>query len=135
MNTQRTIIRAAATLLIFALISCGVGSPSAPSASLIPTSTNSIGRTGLVITLRTTTGLGSVIQNRIKYNTTTAIFPVDGANASRSDLAVGHVAVVKGTIEDDNSGVVKPAQANFLDMVDVGTLIKAKGAESPGGIQ
>jgi hypothetical protein len=106
MNAPGSIKKVVATLLIFALSSCGGSSSPPPNPNLPPVTTTPPGRTGAVITVGTVTGFGSVIQNGIEYDTDTATFTVDGESASQSDLAVGDVVIIKGTIEDDNTGAV-----------------------------
>jgi hypothetical protein len=49
----------------------------------------------------TITGFGSIIVNGVRYETSGSSFTVDGSPGSESDLAVGQVVFVTGTINDD----------------------------------
>jgi len=45
-------------------------------------------------------GFGSVIVNGVEFDTSNAVFTVDGGPAGQDDLAVGQVVLVKGEIDD-----------------------------------
>jgi hypothetical protein len=51
----------------------------------------------------TISGFGSVIVNGVRYNTNSATFTIDGASGSQSDLSVGDVVVLQGTVNDDGT--------------------------------
>ena len=51
----------------------------------------------------TISGFGSVIVNGVRYNTNSASFTIDGVAGTQSDLAVGDVVVLQGTVNDDGS--------------------------------
>lgn len=53
-----------------------------------------------VVSKGTITGFGSVIQNGVTYNTNNASFTIDGSAGVQSDLAVGDVVVIEGTLND-----------------------------------
>jgi len=56
-----------------------------------------------VVSKGTITGFGSVIVNGITYDTNSATFSIDGSAGTQSDLAVGDVIVLRGTINDDGT--------------------------------
>jgi len=51
----------------------------------------------------TISGFGSVIVNGVRYNTNSATFTIDGVSGSQSDLSVGDVVVLQGTVNDDGT--------------------------------
>ena len=56
-----------------------------------------------VVSKGTITGFGSVILNGVTYNTNSATFTIDGEAGTQSDLAVGDVIVLRGTVNDDGT--------------------------------
>jgi hypothetical protein len=56
-----------------------------------------------VVSKGTITGFGSVILNGVTYNTNSATFTIDGDAGQQSDLAVGDVIVLRGTVNDDGT--------------------------------
>jgi len=68
-----------------------------------------------VVSKGTITGFGSVIVNGVRYDTSAATFDVDGIMGSQSDLAVGDVVTVVGTVNDDGSS----PRANSVTFDDV----------------
>ncbi len=61
-----------------------------------------------VTTQGTITGFGSIIVNGVRYETSSANIRVDDQPGSESDLAVGQVVVIQGTLSDDRqSGVAE----------------------------
>jgi len=56
-----------------------------------------------VVSKGTITGFGSVILNGVTYNTSSATFTIDGNDGSQSDLAVGDVIVLRGSVNDDGT--------------------------------
>ena len=46
-------------------------------------------------------GFGSVIVNGVRFDTSDAVFTINGGAGGQDDLAVGQVVVVKGSIDDD----------------------------------
>jgi len=56
-----------------------------------------------VVSKGTITGFGSVILNGVTYNTSSATFTIDGNAGSQSDLAVGDVVVLRGSVNDDGT--------------------------------
>lgn len=49
------------------------------------------------------TGFGSIYVNGVRYNTDTALFLIDGALGGESELAVGQIVSVLGTVSEDGS--------------------------------
>ena len=48
-------------------------------------------------------GFGSVVVNGVRYNTNAAAFDIDGNDGVQSDLAVGDVVTIRGTVNDDGT--------------------------------
>lgn len=70
-----------------------------------------------VVSSGTITGFGSIIVNGVHFDTTGATIVVDGEAATESDLAVGDVVVIEGTLADD--GVTGTASSvAFNDVVE-----------------
>jgi hypothetical protein len=64
-----------------------------------PPPTGGIGRTGVAIGPIAT--FGSIVVNGVRYDTSEASFLVNGEAGRQSDLRVGDVVVVEGTLDDD----------------------------------
>ncbi len=58
-------------------------------------------------------GFGSIFVNGVEYETDNAEIIIEGQPASESDLGVGMVVVVKGTVNDD--GTTGTAERVFFD--------------------
>lgn len=69
-----------------------------------------------VVTRGTITGFGSVIVNGVRYDTSSAVFTIDGEAGTESDLAVGDVVVIEATI--DGSGNAFADTVVFDDAVE-----------------
>lgn len=70
-----------------------------------------------VISSGTITGFGSIIVNGVHFETSSATIVVDGEVATESDLSVGDVVVIEGTLADD--GVTGTASSvAFNDVVE-----------------
>lgn len=70
-----------------------------------------------VVSQGTITGFGSVIVNDVRYDTSGATITVDGSPGVESDLTVGQVVVVEGTL--DSSGTTGTAtRVTFDDAVE-----------------
>lgn len=70
-----------------------------------------------VVSVGTITGFGSVIVNGIRYETSGAQVNIDGNAGTESDLAVGQVVVVRGTLNDDGTtGVAE--RIDYDDIVE-----------------
>lgn len=101
---------------VMALGACGGSSESPPP----PPGGGPVGgitRTGAALAIGPVTAFGSVVVNGIRYDTSAAVVTVDGQPATQSDLAVGDMVVVKGTIDDDNSNAVAES-VDFDDNVE-----------------
>jgi hypothetical protein len=61
--------------------------------------TGGIGRTGVAV--GPIANFGSIVVNGVRYDTSTASFIVNGEAGRQSDLEVGDVVVVQGTLDDD----------------------------------
>ncbi|MDH3339074.1 MAG: DUF5666 domain-containing protein [Gammaproteobacteria bacterium] len=70
-----------------------------------------------VVSKGTITGFGSIIVNDVTFDTGNALFGIDGRGGSQSDLAVGDVVVVVGTINDDGTSPVADT-VTFDDVVE-----------------
>jgi hypothetical protein len=57
----------------------------------------------IVVSIGTITGIGSVIVNGVTYDTGSAAFTIDGNSGSQTDLAVGQVIVVRGTLNNNQT--------------------------------
>lgn len=63
------------------------------------------------------TGFGSIYVNGVRYDTGSALFLIDGALGSESDLAVGQIVSLLGTVNDDgDTGTAY--LVTFEDIVD-----------------
>ncbi len=69
------------------------------------------------VTKAPVTGFGSIYVGGVRYNTDTALFIIDGALGSESDLAVGQIVSVLGTVDDDGSNGTAYL-VTFEDIVD-----------------
>jgi hypothetical protein len=63
------------------------------------------------------TGFGSVVVNGVRYDTSSAMFTIDGASGSQADLAVGDVVTVLGTVNSDGTSPTA-ASVSFDDAVE-----------------
>ena len=70
-----------------------------------------------VVSKGTITGFGSIVVNGIRFDTDSASIDVDGNPGTQSDLKVGHVVVVRGTMDDDGTNAVADA-VSFGDVVE-----------------
>jgi hypothetical protein len=59
-----------------------------------------------VVTTGTITGFGSVIANGIQFNTDTATVTMNGEPGSLSDLRVGMIVSIRGTVNDETGAAV-----------------------------
>ncbi len=73
-----------------------------------------------VVTFGTITGFGSVVINGVRYDTSDATFTVDGQVAMETDLAVGDVVIVRGTVNDD--GMTGTANSVIFDDIVEGPI-------------
>ncbi len=97
---MKNILGTITLLLAFSLLhGCGGGGGGSGTPPVVPPPVDAIIRTGIAVGPIDT--FGSVVVNGVRYDTATATFTSDGAAASESDLNVGDVVTVMGTIEDD----------------------------------
>ena len=96
-----------------ALAGCGGSSSSTPSATTPGPATSS----EPVIAQGTLSGFGSVIVNGVRYDTSGAVFTIDDDVGSESDLAVGQVITVKGSINSDGA-TGTASSVTFDDLVE-----------------
>jgi hypothetical protein len=103
MNIRNLIFFALGTLALFAIPGCGGGSgggsggnPQDPGGPV-----GGIGRNGISIGSIST--FGSVVVNGVRYDTAGATITVNDSVGSESDLRVGQVVTVVGTVDDDGT--------------------------------
>lgn len=70
-----------------------------------------------IVSKGTITGFGSIIVNGVRFDTANAAIDVDGNPGTQSNLKVGHVVVVRGTMNDDGTDAVADA-VSFGDLVE-----------------
>ncbi len=93
-----------AALILIGLPACGGGGgggASPPPPPPPPPPTGGIGRTGIAVGPVST--FGSIVVNGVRYETSSATFTVDDNPGSESDLRVGDVVIVLGTINNDGT--------------------------------
>ena len=103
-----------AVLIVAVLTAAGCGGSSGggdsvsppPPTTPPPPPSGGIIRTGVAVGAGPITGFGSIIVNGITYDTSGATFTRDDNPSSQDDFKVGETVIVKGTIEDDNTGAV-----------------------------
>ncbi|MFK8053026.1 MAG: DUF5666 domain-containing protein [Woeseiaceae bacterium] len=115
MKTRNTLMFAMAVSLVGSFAGCGGGSEGTTVTSTTPTtpSTGGIGRNGIAVGPIST--FGSVVVNGVTYNTDSATFTVNDQPGTQSDLAVGDVITVVGTI--DSNGTTGTANTVMYDDV------------------
>lgn len=106
MNTHIKIFLASIVLVTLGLAGCGSSSGGGGSNPPPPPPTDGITRTGVSFAVGPITGFGSVIVNGITYDTNAATFTMDGQAATQADFSVGHMVVIQGTIDNDNTNAV-----------------------------
>ena len=70
-----------------------------------------------IVSKGTISGFGSITVNGVTYDTSAALFGIDGRGGAQSDLAVGHVVVVEGTINEDGTSPIADT-VTFDDVVE-----------------
>ncbi len=88
-----------AVLVIACASGCGGGGSDATPTIAPPAPTGGVDRGGVAV--GTITGFGSIIVNGVHYETTTAQFTIDDNPGTESDLRIGHVVTVVGTVTGD----------------------------------
>ena len=118
MNTHTRKLCATIALATLLLVGCGGGSNGGGGSNPPPPPpTGGITRTGVAVAVGPITGFGSVIVNGNTYDTSAATFTKDGQPATQADFSVGHMTIVVGTIDDDNTNAVATT-VEFNDNVD-----------------
>ncbi|MCH7834123.1 MAG: hypothetical protein IH911_03485 [Proteobacteria bacterium] len=108
-------------VLTFAIAGCGGGNETFAGI-------DAGGTPAPVVSIGTISGFGSVIVNGVRYDTASATITVEGSSATQSDLKVGHVVVVHGTLNSD--GITGSATSiSFDDLVEgpIGAIDPATG--------
>jgi Domain of unknown function (DUF5666) len=113
---MKNILTLTLSVLITVLAACGGGTSNAPPVNNAPPPVGGIGRTGL-ISLGPISTFGSVVVNGIRYDTSNATFTIDDAPGSESDLSVGQIVTVRGSI-DDNLENAEADEVSFDDNVE-----------------
>ncbi len=93
---------------------CGGGGGGGAAPPTTPPPVGGIGRTGIAVGPIAT--FGSVVVNGVRYETGGATFTINGVPGSESDLRVGQIISVKGSI-DDNGMTGDADDINFDDNV------------------
>jgi hypothetical protein len=105
-------------LSIFVTLAAGCGGGGGGTNPVVdpsaPPPVGGIGRTGIAMGPIST--FGSVVVNGVRYDTSSAVFTVNGLSGSEDDLRVGQVVTVSGTI-DDNGLDGDAEEVNFDDNV------------------
>ena len=96
---------------VLAIAACGGGGGGGENVAGI----DGRGNPAQVVSKGTITGFGSIIVNGVTFDTSNALFGIDGRGGAQSDLAVGDVVLVEGTINDDGTSPV----ANTVTFDDV----------------
>ncbi len=109
---MNALLKLAILMCMFTLATVsGCGGSFAPTPPVQP-STNGISGNGVAIGPVAT--FGSIVVNGVHYDTTNTTFMIDGAAATESDLQVGQIVFLKGTIDDDLAN----GTANTVDSDD-----------------
>jgi hypothetical protein len=105
MNSQNKIFCACIAVAMLVFAGCGGSSGNGGNGDVNPPPppTGGITRTGVAFAVGPITGFGSVIVNGNTYDTSSATFTKDGQAATQADFAVGHMVVIQGTIDDDDT--------------------------------
>jgi hypothetical protein len=101
-------------ILAFSAGCGGSGSGSTAVVNPPPPPVGGIGRTGIALGPIST--FGSVVVNGVRYDTSSAVFTINGLSGSQDDLSVGQVVTISGTI-DDNGIDGAADEVNFDDNV------------------
>ncbi|UCE76689.1 MAG: hypothetical protein JSU62_00195 [Gammaproteobacteria bacterium] len=121
MNTIWKLILVALSAALVALSGCGGGGGSGTVAG--------IGGTGKIAS-GTITGFGSIFVNGVEYNTDSASIAVDDSSATESDLRVGMVVTVTGTVSDSTGNASSVVYDNEVEGPVTGITALATGVTS-----
>ncbi len=70
------------------------------------------------VAVGTVTAFGSVFVNGIRFETDAADFTIDGESGTQSDLGIGDVVIVTGTIDGDDTTTGSATSVTFDDAVE-----------------
>lgn len=112
MISRRLKIALISTLTIAALTACG-GSGGGEAAPPPPTTPPTGGISGNGVAVGPISTFGSIVVNGVTYNTDSAAFTVNDQSGTQSDLAVGDVVTVIGSI--DSNGTTGTADTVLYD--------------------
>jgi len=88
-------------LALAAASGCGGSSSGSSSDATNPPPPQTGGISGIGTAVGPISTFGSVVVNGVHYDTSNSTFTIDGTSVAESDLKVGQVVVVQGTISDD----------------------------------
>ena len=88
-------------LALAAASGCGGSSSGGSSDATNPPPPQTGGISGIGTAVGPISTFGSVVVNGVHYDTSDSTFTIDGTTVAESDLKVGQVVVVQGTISDD----------------------------------
>ena len=108
MNNTKLITALVSAVLALTLAGCGGSSTNSPPTVAPPPTTTD------VVSVGTISGFGSVITNGVHYDTSSCTVTLDGAPATLSQLRVGMVVSIQGTV-NDASGAASASQIQFVD--------------------
>jgi hypothetical protein len=104
MKPTKILLCACAALILTILAGCGSSSSGESTVQppvQQPPPSGGIGRNGIAV--GPISNFGSIVTNGVRYDTANATFTINDASGSESDLKVGQVVTVKGTISDDGT--------------------------------
>jgi len=104
-----------ASFSILMLAACG-GSSSSDTAPITGVAVTPPTTSKPIVVVGPISGFGSVIVNGVKFDTSSAQFTVDEVNGSQSDLKIGQVITIKGTM--DAQGNAKADSVEFDELVE-----------------
>lgn len=95
---ERLIRKLTLVVALAGLAACGGGGETVetqpPPSSSTPTP---------IVAVGPISNFGSIVVNGVRYNTDNASFSIDGVNGTQSDLSVGHVVSVSGSVNSDGT--------------------------------
>jgi len=97
MNIAKKLKVLFSVFILAAASGCGGGSDGGNNSTLPPTA----GISGIGIASGPITTFGSVVVNGVRYETDAATFSVNDVPGTQSDLSVGQIVLIKGTVSDD----------------------------------
>ena len=106
---KKTTLVSALLLQALTLVSCGGGGGGSSTSGIQGTGIVGIQGTGIDgiqgtgVAIGPVTGFGSVFVNGIEYFTTSAQIRIDGASGSESQLKIGQVVTIKGSVNSNNT--------------------------------